>query len=341
MKRARRATQADVARVAGVSVATVSYVASGRRNRKNAATPEITQRVLDAMRELDYTPARAGRVLASSRTGLVAVAAYTPFNPWALELITQIEEVAAEYGLGVVIQRYGHTDHAADRIEANLLEGLADAAVVLGAPSFSPGRLYRIGRRLPLLAIHDAYRPRGYDVMVQHEAAAVRSAAEHLINLGVRRPAFIDGPGDDRHPRRDAFLSAFADHGYRHGAVTVVHDHEDAFTGFLDARHLAVELLQQPVRRRPDAIMANSDRAAIATVWAATQLGISIPEELKVIGSGNIPESGGLTPALTTVGTDAEEYRPVLERLIARIDDPGMPTRTLVVPWKLILRETA
>lgn len=341
MARLRRATQADVARLAGVSVATVSYVASGRRNRKNAATPEITRRVLDAMRELDYTPSRSGRVLASSRTGLVAVAAYTPFNPWALELITQVEEVAAEHGLGVIIQRYGHTDHAVDRIEAHLLEGLADAAVVLGSPAFSPARLRRIGRRIPLLAVHESYRPRGYDVMVQHEPAAIRSAAEHLIKLGVRRPAFIDGPGSGRHPRCEAFVSTFVEHGYPADAVTVVHDHEDAFTGFLDARHLAVELLERSARRRPDAIMANSDRAAIATVWAATQLGIAIPDQLKVIGSGNIPEAGGLTPALTTVGTDSAEYRPVIERLIARIEDPQTPTRTLVVPWQLILRETA
>lgn len=136
-------------------------------------------------------------------------------------------------------------------------------------------------------------------------------------------------------------MSTFVEHGYPADAVTVVHDHEDAFTGFLDARHLAVELLERSARRRPDAIMANSDRAAIATVWAATQLGIAIPDQLKVIGSGNIPEAGGLTPALTTVGTDSAEYRPVIERLIARIEDPQTPTRTLVVPWQLILRETA
>ena len=337
----RRATQADVARAAGVSVATVSYVASGRPNRRNPATPEITARVLRAMRELDYTPARSGRVLARSRTGLVAVAAYTPFNPWALGLITQLEEVAAGHGLGVVIQRYGHTDHAADRIETHLLEGLADAAVVVGSPSFGAGRLYRIGRRIPLLAVHHSYRPRGFDVLVQREANAVRTAAEHLIGLGVKRPAFLDVPDSGDHPRRDAFVDTFLEHGYRPSSITVVQDHEDAFTGCLDSRHLASDLLARPPGRRPDAIMANSDRAAISTMWAAMRLGISIPEELKVIGSGNIPEGADLRPALTTVGSDVEEFRPTLERLIARIDDPEMRTGTHVVPWRLILRDSA
>ncbi|WP_092654557.1 LacI family DNA-binding transcriptional regulator [Actinopolymorpha singaporensis] len=337
----RRATQADVARAAGVSVATVSYVASGRANRKNPATPEVTARVLRTMRDLDYTPARSGRVLARSRTGLVAVAAYTPFNPWALGLITQIEEVAADHGLGVVIQRYGHTENAADLIETHLLEGLADAAVVVGSPSFGAGRLYRIGRRVPLLAVHHSYRPRGFDVMVQREATAVRAAAEHLIGLGVKRPAFIDVPDTGDHPRRDAFVDTFLEHRYRPGSIAVVQDRENAFTGFLDSRHLATELLDQSPRRRPDAIMASSDRAAIATMWAAMQLGISIPDELKVIGAGNIPEGADLRPALTTVGSGVEEFRPTLERLIARIDDPSMRTGTHVVPWRLILRDSA
>lgn len=335
----RRPTQVDVARAAGVSVATVSYVASGRRNRKSAATPEITARVLKAMRELDYTPARAGRVLARNRTGLVAVATYTPLNPWALGLITQIEEAAADHGLGVIIQRYGHTDHAADRIEAHLLEGIADAAVIIGRP-FSSARLQRIGRRIPLLAIHESYKPRGFDVMVQGHAAAIRQAAEYLIKLGVRRPAFLGGPTGPSE-RRDAFVTTFLEHGFRRDDITVADEDEDVFTGFLDSRHLATELLTLPRSRRPDAIMTHSDRAAISTIWAAMQLEIAIPQELKVIGSGNIPEGADLRPRLTTIGAAGEQFRPVLERLIQRIDDPAIPSRTLEVPWGLILRDTA
>jgi len=340
--RPRRTTQADVAKEAGVSVATVSYVASGRRDRKNAATPEISRRVLAAMEKLDYTPARAGRVLARSRTGLVAVVTHAPFNPWALGVINVLEEVAAEHELAVIIQHYGQSAGAADRVEQHLLEGIADAALVLGA-GFKPPRLHRVGRRIPVLAMNETYRPRGFDVMVQHEAAAARIAGEHLIRLGVRRPAFLlhgHAPGG-RQARLDGFRSAFTDHGFAPDAVTVAEDTDQNFAGFLDARHIATELLDLPPRKRPDAIMAHSDRAAISTIWAATQLGISIPDELKVIGAGNIAEGSALRPALTTIGNEMDEFRPVLERLIARIDDPNTRTRTLTVPWRLISRETA
>lgn len=340
--RPHRTTQADVAKEAGVSVATVSYVASGRRDRKNAATPEITRRVLAAMEKLDYTPARAGRVLARSRTGLIAVVTHAPFNPWALGVINLLEEIAAEHDLAVIIQHYGHGAGATDRIEQHLLEGIADAALVIGAGFASP-RLRRVGRHIPVLVMNETTRPGGFDVMLQQEEAAARVAGEHLIELGVRRPAFLlhGHTRGGRQQRLDGFRSAFIDHGFAAQAITVAEDTDQAFAGFLDARHIATELLDRPAGKRPDAIMAHSDRAAISTIWAATQLGISIPQELKVIGAGNIVEGSALRPALTTIGNEVDEFRPVLARLIARIDDPTIKTGTVNVPWRLIARDSA
>ena len=339
----RRPTQADVARAAGVSVATVSYVASGRRDRKNPATPEIVERVRAAMRELDYTPARAGRVLARNRTGLIAVVAGGMSNPWTYRVIGELEQVAADHDLSVVILRHQPTAGSSERIEGHLLEGLADAAVVIGGSVLDPRLLHRIGRRIPLLAMSDNIRPRGFDVMVQHEEAASRLAGEHLLRLGVRRPAFLlhgHTPGE-RQPRLEGFVSAFVDHGYDRDSILIAEDDDRVFAGFLDARHVATGLLEQPKRRRPDAIMTHSDRAAISVVWAATQLGISIPDELRVIGAGNIPEGAALSPALTTVGSEIDAFRPLFERLISRIDRPELRTRTLSVPWELIIRESA
>ncbi len=337
----RPSTQSDVAKLAGVSVATVSYVANGRRpDRKIAATPEVTERVLEAMRQLDYRPRRAGRVLARNRTDLVAVVAHTPFTPWGMDLITEVEEAAAERGLGMIILRYGHAEKAIDRVESLLTDGLADAAVILGAREFSAARAHRIGNRIPTLITGEWYRPRRFDVMLQHEAAAVREAAEFLVRRGVRRPAFLAVPVGEPSHRREAFTAAFREHRYPASAITVA-DRPKELTGFLDARSQATELLDQPARRRPDAILAHSDRAAISAVWAAMQLGVSVPDELKIIGIGNIPEGTEITPALTTIGTETSAYRPMIDRLIDRIDAPEVPTRSISVPWRLIVRGTA
>ncbi|WP_161606401.1 LacI family DNA-binding transcriptional regulator [Microlunatus speluncae] len=336
----RPSTQADVARLAGVSVATVSYVANGRRpDRKIAATPEVAERVREAMRQLDYSPRRAGRVLARNRTDLVAVVAST-FNPWSLDLITEIEEAAAERGLGLIILRYGHTGEAIDRVESLLVDGLADAALILGSSGFSAARAHRIGSRIPTLITGEWYRPRRFDVMVQHEAEAVRTAAEYLIRHKVRRPAFLAEPVDQSRHRSVAFATTFRQHGFPDSAITIA-DQPPGLSGFLESRSRATELLDQPRSRRPDAILAHSDRAAISAAWAAMQLGIRVPDELKIIGIGNIVEGTEINPALTTIGTDTSAYRPMLHRLFDRIDTPDQPTRTIAVPWRLIIRGTA
>ncbi|MFC7624451.1 LacI family DNA-binding transcriptional regulator [Microlunatus sp. GCM10028923] len=337
----RPSTQADVARLAGVSVATVSYVANGRRpGRKNAATPEIAARVQEAMRQLDYRPRRAGRVLARNRTDLVAMVAFSPFNPWATDLITEVEETAADRGLGMIILPYGHTEKAIDRVESLLTDGIADAAVILGSKEFTTARAQRIGSRVPTLITGESYRPRRFDVMVQHEAAAVRVAAEHLIRSGIRRPAYLGVLLGEMHHRTKAFVETFREHGYPDSAITIV-GRPEGLSRFLDSRQEAVELLDQPPKRRPDAIMAHSDRAAISAVWAAMQLGIAVPDELKIIGIGNILEGTEITPALTTIGTETDAYRPMLNRLLDRIENPETPTRTIAVPWRLIIRGTA
>ncbi|HEY9290024.1 MAG TPA: LacI family DNA-binding transcriptional regulator, partial [Microlunatus sp.] len=275
--------------------------------------------------------------------GLIAVVAGGPFNPWAYRVIGELEQVAAHHQLGVVIQHHRPSTGSGERIESHLTEGLADAAVVIAASSLGTARLHRIGRRIPLLAMSDEIRPRGFDVMVQHEEAASRLAAEHLIKLGVRRPAFLlhGHSPSRRQPRLEGFVSAFVDHGLDRDSIMIAEDDDQLFAGFLDARHVATRLLDRSRRKRPDAIMAHSDRAAISVIWAATQLGISIPDELKVIGAGNIPEGAALSPALTTVGSEISAFRPLFERLITRIDQPELRTRTLPVPWELIIRQSA
>jgi DNA-binding LacI/PurR family transcriptional regulator len=257
-----------------------------------------------------------------------------------MDLITEIEEAAAERGLGMIMLRYGHTEKAIDRVESLLIDGLADAAVIIGSSEFSTARAHRIGSRIPALITGEWYRPRRFDVMVQHEAAAVRAAAEFLVRRGVRRPAFLAVPVDQPSHRADAFTAVFREHRYPASAITVA-DRPTDLTGFLDASGQATELLDQPARRRPDAILAHSDRAAISAVWAAMQLGITVPDQLKIIGIGNISEGTEITPALTTIGTDTSAYRPMIDRLIDRIDTPDLPARTISVPWRLIIRETA
>lgn len=343
MNQGRQPTQRDVAARAGVSVATVSYVVNGRRDRVNAAAPEVTDRVKQAMTELGYRPQRAGRVLQSRRTRLIAVAAYTPLNPWSMTAITQIEEVADRHGLGVVIVRYGAEGNATERAEDLLRDGIADAAVVLYVGAFGTARARRLGTfGLPTL-VFGMHRPApGVDVLVQHEEAAIADAARYLVETGSERLAFISRAErpDGADLRGKAFHKGARAAGLPEDQVRTVRSPADGYAPDVRVLHRAIELFRLPRTERPDAIMVPSDRGAINVMWAAIQEGLKIPRDIRIIGNGNIDECVQVSPHLTTVGCLDVDYRPAVERLVRRIDESEHRSKTIVVPWELIVRGT-
>ena len=99
----RRPTQADVARRAGVSTATVSHVVSGRSDRKGGGNVETRQRVEQAMEELGYRPNWAGRALRRQRTGLVGALVSAPSNPWRESLVALAQTELARHDLDLVV----------------------------------------------------------------------------------------------------------------------------------------------------------------------------------------------------------------------------------------------
>jgi LacI family transcriptional regulator, galactose operon repressor len=94
--------------------------------------------------------------------------------------------------------------------------------------------------------------------------------------------------------------------------------------------------------RRPDpptALLSATDRAAIDGIWAARDLGVTVPGRLAVIGIGNIPEGLMISPALTTVGEPALDFSREVARLFERLDAPTpLPGTELTAPWELIVR---
>ncbi|WP_158548056.1 LacI family DNA-binding transcriptional regulator [Desertihabitans brevis] len=340
----RPATQRDVAELAGVSVATVSYVASGRRDRRSAATPEVTARVRAAMEQLHYRPQRAGRVLQRRRTDLVAIAAYTPYNPWGLALMNQVEEVAEARGLGVVTLRYGHSVSRTDRAEHLLADGIADAAVVLARPDFGADRLDRVAASgVPVLAIGAEGIERSPDAawaaLVQDQYPALEAGLDHLLRTGSRRVAYLT-EGDADSPRTRSFRRAADALGLDPARVELAFSGTSTSLTSLETYQAVRALLDRPDAERPDALMVSSDRGAIATLWTAIDLGLRVPEDLRIIGAGNTPDGTAVSPPLSTIGCDAVAYRPAVEHLLARIDDPILPPERISVPWRLILRGT-
>ncbi len=355
MAATKAATQMDVARKAGVSPATVSYVLSGRKNRRSTATQEVADRVRQAAIDLGYRPQRAGRVLRKRRTGLLAIAAQG-VSPWAWEFIARARAISKQRGMQVVVLPIHDSDEVEIEHDLDLLvDGLADANIVLATPTFDQDTANHLAAAgVPLLVVRASLEPHGFDTLVQHEEVAVREAARYLVSTGSVRPLFI---GEGRSERADAFN----DELLRAGVTPYADDpaylpssngEMDQSRAPINALHRqnsqqfrtqerALRLLSRPVGQRPDAIVVQSDRGAIAVRWVADQLGLSVPEQLRIIGCGNIAEGLSVNPPLTTLGSDPNDYDAAIERLLDRIEDPGIPTTTLRAPWRLIKRGTA
>lgn len=340
MARERRPTQADVAAHAGVSSSTVSYVVRGRRpNRRASASPEIVERVRQAMAELNYAPHWSGRALRSQRTRLLAVVTYSPLTPWAEELLSQLQIVARRNNLEVILLRHGpHED-----IQGHLVllrDGLADAVVVIGFQDLGVELQAEFAKLPTPTLVHAEGGPRGMSYLRQEERGAIRSALELLRGEGVETLQFVlddvrrtDPSGSSRF-RWAAEDTKSAWPGVRFEPVR-------QFDGAHPTHAAAAALLEGVMALPSPALLCSSDRSAGTLLWAATQRGIRVPDDLRIIGMGNAPLGLMTYPPLTTLGVLEPDYTAAMEHLVSRIEEPDVQPAPFDFPWELIRRESA
>lgn len=334
----RPATQRDVAERAGVSTATVSYVLSGRRDRLNPVTANTRQRIFDAVSELGYQRNHAGRSLRRRRTESVGVVHQPPSSPWLDRLTEQLHDAAVEHGYGVMVLPAG-SDGMAASVARMLRERLVDGAILAPNTRLPAADLTALARQgLSLVAFDDQVTADGFDVVRQDQARACREAVTHLVRRGHRRIAYFghgagSGPPDDD-VKHAAYRQAMAEHDLPVDESLVV------TAG--DSRSAAYVAATAMWRRadRPTALFSASDRAAIAAIWAAQQSGLSLPDDVAVVGVGNTDEGAVINPALTSVGTPAFDFTPVVSRLFERLAAPSMAGTVIRQHWELIQRQS-
>jgi LacI family transcriptional regulator, galactose operon repressor len=329
--RSGRATIFDVARVAGVSHATVSRVVNGSQNVRE----ETRQRVETAMRELGYVAHVSARALARGRTQVIGLLAQEVDNAFFTSVIGGVDQQASAQGYDFLLC----TTHARREKEAEyvarLSRGMVDGLLIV-LPRGLPDYVEQLRTDdFPFVLIdYDDDAP-GCSVVNASNHRGTRDAIRYLIDLGHRRIGFITGRDNvgATHSRLAGYRDEMAAAGLsvRPG---------DVLEGdFMETRgHAAgVELLTRP--ERPTAIFASSDMAAFGVMRAAGDLGIAIPGGLSVVGFDDIPEAARVNPALTTVRQPLREMgRVAVDQLLGRLDDPGQPPARVVLDTALIVR---
>jgi DNA-binding LacI/PurR family transcriptional regulator len=330
----------DVAKASGVSIATVSYVLNDGPRPVRAETRE---RVLSNIRRLDYHPNAMARGLARRRMNTLGVlfANVEPAvvtNPYAATLLAGILTAAAEAGFNVTLftEPWRHTRHAARAFHDRRTDGVLVVAPEMGSPIVQ--ELSRL--HLPLVVISlpsDSYGVPSVDV---DNIRGAQLATEHLLALGHRRIAHLEGDAGlaSASLRREGFLTAMAAAG-----VQVADDYRVPCGYGQDDKTRAES--QEKVRRLlalpcpPTALFAANDTLAFAAITAATEAGLSVPEQLSVVGFDDIPAAPFLTPPLTTIRQPLLQIgQAATRRLAARVEGKPVPPTTQLLEPELIMR---
>jgi LacI family transcriptional regulator len=312
----------DVARRARVSPSTVSR-ALGSPELVNGATRE---RVLAAVRELGYEPSRAARSLITGRTGNIGIMVPDLGNPFFTGVLKGVQARARQAGLAVFV-----ADSDEDPVaELALLRAMSRQVdgVLLCSPSIPDGQIVELatGTRLVLLN----RRVRGIPAALMDSAGGMRQVVDHLVALGHRRCAYLNGPrGSWSNRERRRGLRAAA-----RGRLDLVElgPFVPRYEGGLQAADLAVAA-------GASAIMAYNDVMAMGVLTRLRDRGVAVPAEVSVTGFDDLMFAAGCAPPLTTVAMPLDAAgRLAVDMMLGAISGTAPAAGQRELPTSLIVR---
>jgi DNA-binding LacI/PurR family transcriptional regulator len=328
----------DVARLAGVSIKTVSNVI----NDYPYVREETRNRVLDAIATLGYTPNLSARSLRSGRTNVISLMIPDLRNAYFAELADSVMRAAAERGLTVLIEQFG-SDREREidtlrRPRSQLVDGVLYSVLTLDQSDVDIIE----GMPVPVVLLGERIFNGPRDHVTMRNVEGARAATEHLLGLGRRRVVALGA-----HPGERIGSAALRLEGYREAlAAAGVPDDGDLVVPVgswhrRDGADAMRELLARGVRF--DGVVAFNDVLALGALRVLQEAGLRVPDDVAVIGFDDIDETQYSMPTLSTIDPGREEIaRTAVELLARRIDGDSAPftPEEILAPYRLIPRES-
>lgn len=327
--RHRRPTIYDVAKSAGVSPSLVSLVLQNPAK----VSEKRREAVLAAMSELGYRPSRAATALASSQTKSIGLVIDDFRNPWFVDLLRGMESALSAHGFQVTV---ADSQPGQNRI-AEATDGLLAMHVAGLVIAAEPSEPMLAGTWVPtVVAGWRKVIPNGADLITNDDDAGGRLAASHLLELGHTRIGHLSGSDGAAAHRRAGFLGRMSETRLEARVAG-----ESAGTSEEDGYAAACRVLDS----HPDttALFAANDAMALGALAAARARGLSVPEDLSVMGYDNSPLAKSRFLDITTVDNRSDIVgADAANTLLARLQDPGLaPGRKLIEPVLVIRGTTA
>ena len=338
------ATLHDVARLAEVSIATVSRVVHGQ----DRVRPSTRQRVLEVIEALGYVPDGAAQSMAWQRKeviGLVTIESRGPETDIEQEGLLFIEEVLrgvelalsqVEWSVLISVLRDSDRPGAYRRMQkiSAKVDGMLIAEGIVGSE-----QLAMLAARVPIVLVAGSPDEPNADVVDADNRVGTVALTRHLVQEhGKTRLFYIAGPpqAPDARERRRVFEEALAEHP----GATLTGWFQGRFAA-ISGQHAVREILAGPRRDLPDAIVCGNDQMAVGAVRELQAAGLRVPADIAVTGFDDVHLGALLTPPLTTVRQPMRLLgERACTRLLRRIADPALPRTVERLPTELIIRES-
>ena len=316
---ARRPRLEDVAAAVGVSPASASLVLRGVPGPSSATR----ERVLEAAARLGYRPDRTASLLARRRSRLIGVVMDVR-NTFHAELVEDVDEAAERCGYDLVLSAITRSRDEGRAVET-LLDSRCEALVLLG-PEAPGARLAALDRQLPVVVVGRPMPSDGVDVVRAADDEGVAQGVDHLVGLGHRRIAYVDGGrGAIAAGRRRGYQRAMRRHRLG-GHLQVIPGDSTEEAG---ARAARAVLDADP---RPTAVLTFNDRSAVGLLDALVRAGVAVPGEVSVVGYDDSPLSRLAHIDLTTVSQNSRELTEhAVAAVVERLDGGRTDHREVVV----------
>ncbi|WP_425053493.1 LacI family DNA-binding transcriptional regulator [Psychromarinibacter sp. S121] len=329
----RRMTMADLARLAGVSAASVSLALRGSEK----ISPATRKRIADLAAEHGYVYNRAAAHLRMSQSTMIAMCLHTIVNPTVSAILTSAQRVLADENWSMMIGDSEDDVAKQQRFLSSAIETNIAGLVLSPAAGTTQEHLRMVQDRIPLVLASRSVVDADIDTVRIDFPTGVRLAMTHLAELGHRRIGWI-GRSAETGTRPEGhvhYVRIMAELGMTPPPEWTEFCHPDRESGYLAMKRMLAAV--------PDltAVLCFSDLLAVGAQRAAHEVGRAPGRDLSIVGFDDIDEARFATPPLTTVHIDYDALGAAAVRLLlARIDDPDAPRQVVDMAPKLLVRES-
>ncbi|NYE08464.1 alanine racemase [Bacillus niacini] len=321
----------QVAKQAGVSVATVSRVLNGQ----NTVSAKTKMRVEEAIKKLNYEPSLLGRNLRTSESRLLLILIPTISNPFYLEIIKGIEQVAISQNYNILLCETDSNPQKENIYFDLVRKKMADGIITMD-PAVNVETLKKLAENYAVIQCSEYEECTGIPyVTIDNEEASYR-AVKHLIQIGHHKIALMNA--DEKYLfarlRKMGYKRALEENG-----ITLKNEYiiSTSNLGFENGQYAMKKILN--LQDRPTAVFAVSDLLAIGALKEINIAGLHVPNDIAVVGFDKIDFSNMTNPTLTTIAQPMRKMGNVAARmLIEKIK--GEEVESIILDHELVIRES-